>query len=115
MHCHKDKVNETTSDTHTPQITPTETNKTIHNTDVDSSDNNTKSSSDSKWLSREQNIIEVKLSDSKYAASFPVRVNNNQTISLFDTCATISYMPKACFDKLLQNMHRESMVLMATA
>ena len=33
----------------------------------------------------EHEIIEVKLSDTKYAANFPVTINNNQTISLFDT------------------------------
>ena len=36
----------------------------------------------------------------KYAANFPVIINKNNTISLFDTGATISYMSKACFDKL---------------
>ena len=36
----------------------------------------------------------------KYAAIFPVTINKNNTISLFDTGATISCMPKACFDKL---------------
>ena len=46
MHCHKENVNEITSDTHNPQVTPTETNKTIHGTDVDSSDNNMDSASD---------------------------------------------------------------------
>ena len=32
--------------------------------------------------------------------NFPVTINNNQTISLFDIGATISCMSKACFDKL---------------
>ena len=36
----------------------------------------------------------------KYAANFPVTINNNNTISLFDTGATISCMSKACFDIL---------------
>ena len=45
-------------------------------------------------------MIEVKLSDSKYAANFPVKVNNNQTPSLLHTHATISCMSKTCFDKL---------------
>ena len=35
----------------------------------------------------------------KYAANFPVTINKNNTISLFDTGATISCMSKACFDK----------------
>ena len=38
-HCHKDKVNDITSDTDNPQITPPETDKTIHDIVVDSSDN----------------------------------------------------------------------------
>ena len=32
--------------------------------------------------------------------NFPVTINTINTISLFDTGATISCMPKACFDKL---------------
>ena len=56
--------------------------------------------SDSEWLSQEPEIIKAKLSDHKYAANFPVTINNNQTISLFDTGATISCMSKACFEKL---------------
>ena len=36
----------------------------------------------------------------KYASNFSVTVKNNNTISLFDTGATISCMSKACFDKL---------------
>ena len=36
----------------------------------------------------------------KYAADFPVMINKNSTISLFYTGAIISYMSKACFDKL---------------
>ena len=45
-------------------------------------------------------IIDVKLSNMKYAANFPVTINKSNTISLFDTGATISCMSKACFDKL---------------
>ena len=45
-------------------------------------------------------IIEVKLSNTKYAANFPVKINRNKTISLFFTGATISCMSEACFDKL---------------
>ena len=36
----------------------------------------------------------------KYTANVPVTVNRNNTISLFDTGATISCMSKACFNKL---------------
>ena len=36
----------------------------------------------------------------KYATNFPMTINKNNTISLFDTGATISCMSKTCFDKL---------------
>ena len=36
----------------------------------------------------------------KYAAHFPVSINYNRTISLFDTGATVPCMSKSCFDKL---------------
>ena len=36
----------------------------------------------------------------KYPANFPITINNNSAISLFDTGATISCMSKACFNKL---------------
>ena len=36
----------------------------------------------------------------KYSANFPVIITNNNTISLFDTGAIISWMSKPCFDKL---------------
>ena len=39
-------------------------------------------------------IIDVKLNSMKYAGSFPVTINNNNTISLFDTGTTISCMSK---------------------
>ena len=45
-------------------------------------------------------VIEVTISDMKYAANFPVTINYNKIISLFDTGATISCMSKSCFDKL---------------
>ena len=45
-------------------------------------------------------IIEVKLSNMKYAANFPTTINKNNTIFLFDTGATISSMSKAWCDKL---------------
>ena len=47
-HCHKDEVNEITSDTNNPQIIPTETDKTIPYTDIDSFDINTDSASGSE-------------------------------------------------------------------
>ena len=67
---------------------------------LDIPDSNLYSSSDSEWLSWADKIIEVSLSNMKYDANFPVTINNNNTVSLFDTGATISYMSKACFDKL---------------
>ena len=36
----------------------------------------------------------------KHATNFPVTINRNNTIFLFDTEATISCMSKACFNKL---------------
>ena len=36
----------------------------------------------------------------KYATNFPVTINRNNIISLFDLGATISCMSKACLDKL---------------
>ena len=68
--------------------------------DSDSLDSNIDSSSDSEWLPWADEIFEVKLSNMKYAANFSVTINNNNGISLFDTGTTISYMSKACFDKL---------------
>ena len=47
-HCQKDKFNEITSDTNNPLITCTETNKPMHDTDVDSSEIDFDSTSDSK-------------------------------------------------------------------
>ena len=45
-------------------------------------------------------VMEVTISNMKYAANFPVTINWNKTISLFDKGATISCMSKSCFDKL---------------
>ena len=42
----------------------------------------------------------VALSNMKYVMNFPVTINMNNTISLFDTGATITCMSKACFEKL---------------
>ena len=55
---------------------------------------------DLELLSWENEITEVKLSITKYTAHFLVTINNNKTVSLFDTGTTISCMTKACFDKL---------------
>ena len=38
--------------------------------------------------------------NTKYTTNFPVTIINSQTISLFDTGATISCMSKECFDTL---------------
>ena len=104
-HYHKDEVNEITSETCILMHTPTKTDDTPNNTDIDSSNSTMDYTSDSKLLSRQHSIIEVKLSNCKYAANFPVKVNNknNQAVSLFDTGATICCMSKACFDKLDPN------------
>ena len=73
--------------------------------DSDSPDSNLDSSSDSEWLSLAGNVIEVKLSNMKYAANFPITINKNNTISLFYTGATISCMSKGCFNKLQPSQH----------
>ena len=39
----------------------------------------------------------------KYAANFPVTINNNNTICQFDTGATISCLSKTCAVKLQSN------------
>ena len=96
---HKEEVNKITSDTGIPKNTSTKSDGTANNTDIDSLDSPVDSSLDSKWLSKEHEVIEVKLSNSKFAVNFPVKVNNNKTISLFDTGASISCMSKSCFDK----------------
>ena len=49
--------------------------------DSDSPDSNLDSSTDSEWLSWADEIIEVELSNMKYAANFPITVNKNNTIS----------------------------------
>ena len=47
-HYHKDKVNEITTDTYTPNHIATETGNIQENTDLDSSDSTADSASDSK-------------------------------------------------------------------
>ena len=98
-HNTNNRVNEIIGQTCTPKTTKSEPeDKDPH--DSNSPDSNTYSSSHSEWLSQAEYMIKVKLSNMKYAANFPVTINNNNTISLFHTGATISCMSKACFDKL---------------
>ena len=93
------QVNKVIGQTSTPKTTkPEPKDKDPHGSD--SPDSCIDSSSDSEWLSWADKIIEVKLSNMKYAANFPITINNNNTISLFDTGGTVSSMSKACFDKL---------------
>ena len=47
-----------------------------------------------------EEVIEVTISNMKYAANFSITIIQNRTISLFNTGATISCMSKSCFDKL---------------
>ena len=82
----------------TPNHITIETDNIQENTELDSTDNTMDSTSDSKWLYQEHEIIRVKLSNTKYAVNFSVTINNK--ISLFDTGAKISCVSKACFDKL---------------
>ena len=98
-HNTNDQVNEIIWQTHVSRNTKSEPEdiKDPHNSD--SPDSNLDSSPDSEWLSWADKIIEVKISNMKYATNFPVTINKNDTI-LFDAGATISCMSKACFDKL---------------
>ena len=116
-----DEVNEITNSKHTSKNTLAEPENNKECYDSDCSDSILDSSSDSEWLSRENKLTEVKLSNTKYTTDFPVTINNNETISQFDTGTTSSYMPKACFDKLDPkpkltdtHTHIKSMVPMAT-
>ena len=45
-------------------------------------------------------LLNLKLRNAKYTTNFPVTINNNKTVSLFDMGATIYCMLKACFEKL---------------
>ena len=100
--CHNsnDEVNEVIDQTHIPNSITSEPKDSKEHCDSDSSDSILSSYLDSEWLSWTDEIIEVKLSNIKYAANIPFTINKNKTISLFDTEATISCMSKVCFDKL---------------
>ena len=69
-------------------------------TTLDSSNSNCDSSFYSEWLSQTDRIIQVTISNMKYATNFPVTIHRNRTISLFDTGTIISCMSKSCFNKL---------------
>ena len=97
-HNNNDKVNEVINSKCTSNNTPSETKASEEHSDSDSSDSIPHSPLDLEWLS--DKIIKVKLNNEKYAANYPVTINKNNTISLCDTGATISCMPKACFEKL---------------
>ena len=83
------QVNKIPEQTHASKNTKSEPKDINDSHDSDSLDNNLDSSSDSEWLSQTDEIIEVKLSNMKNATNFPVTINKNNTISLFDTGATI--------------------------
>ena len=95
-----DEVSEVINSTPTSNSTPSEPKNSQEHHNLDSSDSMLNSSSYSEWLSQTDEIIEVKLSNTKYTTHFQVKINKNKTISLFDTDTTISCMSKACFDKL---------------
>ena len=99
-HNYNDQVNEVTGQTQMVKGTKSETEDTKDHHDSDSPISNFDSSSDSEWLSQTDEIIEVTISNMKQAVNFPVTINQNRTISLCDTGATISCMSKSCFDRL---------------
>ena len=70
--------------------TKSETEDIKDHHDSDSPNSNFDSSSDSESLSQTDKIIKLTISNIKHAANFPVTINWNRTISLFDTGATIS-------------------------
>ena len=98
--CNNNEVNEVINQTCSSNSTPSEPKNRKELCDSDSSDSILDSSTDSEWWSWADKTIEVKLSNIKYATNFPVTINKNKTISLFDTGTTISCMSKTCFDKL---------------
>ena len=100
-HNSNDQVNEITGQMWTFRGTKSEPEDTKDHHHSDSPDSNFDSLADSEWLSQTDEIIEVTLSKMKYVMNFPVTINRNNTISVFDiTGATISCMSKACFDTL---------------
>ena len=70
-----DQVNEIIGQAHTSKNTKLELEDTKDSHDSDNPDSNLDSSSDSEWLSQTDKIIEVKLSNMKYAMNFPVTIN----------------------------------------
>ena len=101
-HNYNEEINEVTGQTQTLKNTKSETEETKDHHDSDSHNSSFDSSSDLKGLSQTDEIIEVTISNMIYVANFPVSINQNRTISLYDydTGATISCMSKSCFDKL---------------
>ena len=73
--------------------------------DSDSFHSSLNSSLDSELLAQTDDIIKVKLRNTKYATNFPVTINKNLTISLFDTDATISCMSKHVLTNWIPNQH----------
>ena len=105
-HVHKthnpnDQVNEITGQTWTVRGSNSEPEDTNNHHDSDRLANNFDSTSNSVWLSWANKIIEVTLSDMKYAVNFPVTINRNNTVSLiqeqlFHVCprhASTNYNP----------------------
>ena len=99
-HNNNDEVNEVINQTCTSNSLISEPKDSKEHHKSDSSDSILDSSLDSEWLSWTDEIIEVKLSNIKYATNFPVTINKNEIISLFDTGDIISCISKECFDKL---------------
>ena len=76
------QVNDITGQTWTSKNTKSEPEDTKDNDDSDSPDSNLDSSLYSEWLSQTYEIIEVKLSNMKYATNFPVAINKNNSLCL---------------------------------
>ena len=95
-----EEVNEIINQNCTSNCAPSEHENNEECCDWDGPDTYLIPSLDLKWLSWENEIIKVKLSNTKYGTNFPVTINSNHTIFFFDTGATISCMSKTCFEKL---------------
>ena len=93
-------VNQITGQSCSLKGTKPETVNTIDHHDSNSPDSSFSTLSYSEWLSGTDKVTEVTTSDMNYAANFPVAINHNRTIFVFDTRSTISCMSKSCFDKL---------------
>ena len=80
MHNYNDQVNEVTGQTQKLKGTKSEIEDTKDHHNSNNPNSNFDSSSDSEWLSQMDEIIEVTISNMKYAANFSVTIDRNRTI-----------------------------------